>query len=60
MQNTPQTMVRFDILQMQKLGNIFNQHIQNLRMREEMYILDYVPMVSTPLESMEDNILYGQ
>ena len=59
MQSTPQ-MVRLDILQMQKLGNISNQHIQNFPMREEMSILDYVLMVSARLESMEDNILYGQ
>ena len=59
MQSIPQ-MVRLDILQMQRLGNISSQHIQNLRKREEMFILDYLLMVSAHLESMEGSILYGQ
>ena len=59
MQSIPQ-MVRLDILQMRRLGNISSQHIQNLWKREEMFILDYLLMVSAHLESMEGSILYGQ
>ena len=53
-------MVKLDILQIQKFGSISNQHIHNFCMREDMSTLDYVMIVSTHLESMEDNILYGQ